>query len=154
MKKQSDCTMTGLVGHALGMTSFNDTFVLEVLEAMKAKEFVDDSPEVEPGEVVIGVMDDMEKALSTLCFKYDEDESRIIARLRDEDKPLLLKEETNLAVELERCRVRFKVAHYLMWDNIRGRLIDFINPEHQILALRTGYKIVHLPNSSDHNSTP
>lgn len=134
----------------VALPSIQGSFIQELIETMLAGKFVDNKEAVEEGEKIISEMNDMEKALSVLCNKYQDAESKLVSYFRGEtDMKLNPEKETEMKQRLEICRAHFKIASQLMWANIKARLIDVDKKESTGLGIRTGFKIVQRFNDDD-----
>jgi len=129
------------------------TFIEDLFEAMQnCEDGVPDEP-VADGELVVGEMNELEKALYSLLGKYGEIERGIVNRFCGEGTPIKLEEEPSLKAQLGSCQSRFKIANKLMWENIGTRLA------YQDTSLSTGWGVrsdgqivlIFGDNGHDHN---
>ncbi|MGD0328227.1 MAG: hypothetical protein ABSB00_00735 [Minisyncoccia bacterium] len=127
----------------LGSEALKGTFIEELFEAMRSGQFTDIMKQVAPGEKVVGEMNELERALYSLCEKYAATEEKIVNRFhRRRIEPLDSKERAKLDTELESCRSRYKIADNLVRENIRTRFAKFDEANSTGLAMRHGHQIV------------
>jgi hypothetical protein len=145
-----------LVGLVAENPDLKGSFVEELLQTMLSGEFTDVDEEFDPScEKVIGEMNDLDKALNTLCDRYDKNEHRIVSRVRNalkRDEEIKADEEKQIETELCQTRERFKIADIFRWSNIHDRFGQLSNPESIGFGVRSGHKIVLLYDNHDHGN--
>ncbi|MDP3900497.1 MAG: hypothetical protein Q8Q23_05475 [bacterium] len=135
----------------LNVAALKGTFIEELFEAMRNGHAHDDMEPVNPGEKVVGEMNEMEKALNFLRHKYREAEKKIIGCLNGESDLYSHKEKTRLIDKLVSCRSRFQVAEKLMWENIETRIAAQKSERNNPIGIRADHQIVIMFDGNEHS---
>jgi hypothetical protein len=134
----------------VALPSLEGSFIQELIETMLAGNFVDIKEAVGEDEKIVSEMNDMEKALQSLCENYRETERIIVPYFRGETtENHTPEEEAEMKQHLAICRDHFKIAKQLMWGSIKVRLADLDKKEASGLGIRADFKIVQMFDDCD-----
>ena len=103
---------------------------------------------IEPGEKIIGEMNDLEKGLMILCMRYSATEKKLVDQFRstfENDKEIVADKFEKMEAELEKTRGRFKIVHKFLWKSIQENNFNADKGSTCGLAARSGFKIVTMP---------
>ena len=99
------------------------TFIEEIFEVIESGEFHDSEVPIEDGETVVLKMNILEKALYSICHKYDGVENWI---------------------ENKDCYRKYEIAREFLWQNIEKRMAENGLDTNSLLQVRQGHNVVYL----------
>ena len=141
--KNKDKGLKQIVGLIANNPNLKGSFIEELFQVILAGEFTELKEKTDPScEKIIGEMTDLDKALNTLCDKYQARESSIVDFVRGSKKEIPPNEKQKMENELCQIRQRFQVVDALRWSNIFDRFIKFEEPKSVGFGLRAGWKVV------------
>ena len=115
---------------------FSGTFLEELSIVLNTGKFTEIIDEPASNEKVIGEMDDLEKALNTLCLRYEKIAAEFL-RQDSIDKDLISQE-----AKFMKIKGRFKIAHAWLWSNIEERFADQLKAKVSGHGIRSNFRVV------------